>query len=130
VTESLLLVLEHLEERQDLREVERVPDPITWTQELDAGPELVGELPACHQLPDAAAVHAIDLREIEQDLPPSFRDQPINDLTQQLLAVLGNEVAVEVNDDHILRVTNASLHGPIVDRREASAPFQGVVVYT
>jgi hypothetical protein len=130
VAQRLLLVLEDLEEGQDLRQVERVPDPITRAQELDHGPELVGELPACDQLAHATAVHAIDLREIEQDLPATFRHQSVNDLAQQLLPVLGNEVPVEVNDDHILCVANASLHGPIVDRRKPLVPVRGVVVYT
>lgn len=109
-----LLILEDLDERQDLAEVQRVLDPVPRAEQLDGGAELVGQLPAGHQFSHTAAVHSFHAREVQEDLPPPLCNELADHLAEHLVAILSNEISSEVNDDHITNVADVRFHGVIV----------------
>jgi diaminopimelate decarboxylase len=103
-----------VEDGEKLGEMEALLHPVVRVQELQLRAELPADAETLDQLADAGAVDRVNLREVQENLPPPFGEKLVHDAAEDLVAEAAVKLALQIGDDDVLRLPDRDVHGPSI----------------
>src|SRR5450830_234433 len=110
VLEGHALLVVDLEDGQELRKVQALPDPFVQIQEFQLRAEALADLQAGHELARSRAIDTRHFGEIEEDLLPPLGEERVHDVAEDLVADSREKLPLEIDDHDVLRLADFHVH--------------------